>query len=138
MHIRLDRKKLLLITYFLCCILPAFFKWFYIDPAISFWTGMMIAEPLFVATIIYAFALLVNDFKHILAVGILAHLILLASCLNCFFSFPILANIAGERDLAFSLAAARPLYWISLALEFIHLALFTTTEIAYQRLKNNK
>ncbi len=138
MQIRLDRKKLLLITYFLCCILPAFFKWFYVDPDISYWTGMMIAEPLFIATLLYAFALLITDFKYILAVGILAHLILLGACLNCFFNFPILANIAGKRDLVFSLFAARPLYWISLGLELFHLALFATTEITYQRLKQHK
>lgn len=136
MHIRLDRKKLLLLSYFLCCILPAFFRWFAVDTAD--WSGMMIAEPLFVATILYALALLVNDFKYILVVGILAHVILVASCLNCFFSFPLLAGVADTRDLSLSLSAARPLYWVSLALELGHLALFTTTEIAYQRLKKHK
>lgn len=136
MHIRLDRKKLLLLTYFLCCILPAFFKWFSADAAD--WSGMMIAEPLFVATILYALALLVSDFKYILVVGILAHVILVGSCLNCFFSFPLLAGVADARDLSLSLSAARPLYWVSLALELGHLALFTTTETAYQRLKKHK
>jgi len=137
MRISLDRKKLLLITFFLCCILPAFFKWFYIDPDISFWTGMLIAEPLFVSTVLFAFALLIVNFKFTLSLGVIAHLILLAACLNAFISFPQLANIASERDLAFSLYAARPMYWCSLGLEVFHLLLFASTEIAYQKLKKH-
>jgi len=138
MRISLDRKKLLLITFFLCCIFPAFFKWFSLDAEISYWTGMLMARPLFVATILFAFALLFASFKYTLSVGVAAHLLLLGAWLNCLLSFPILANISSQRDLAMSLAAARPMYWVSLGLDLAHLALFTTTEIAYQRLKRKK
>jgi len=139
MLIRLDRKKLLLITFFLCCVLPSYFKWFDTDAHISGWTGMdLMGSPLIAASMVFAFALLFANFKYTLTVGILAHLLLLAVCLNCFFSFPALTGLAEQRDLACSLSAARPVYWVSLALEFIHLALFTTTEIAYQQLKKRQ
>ena len=137
MLIRLDRKKLLLITYFLCCILPSYFKWF--DGQTSGWTGMdMMGRLLIAASMIFAFALLFANFKYSLTLGIIAHLMLLAVCLNCFFNFSTLTGLAAERDLACSLEAVRPLYWVSLALEFVHLALFTTTEIAYQQLKKRQ
>ena len=138
MRISLDRKKLLLITFFLCCIFPAFFKWFALEPDGASWTGMLMDRPLFVSTILFAFALLFASFKYTLSLGILAHLLLLGAWLNCLLSFPLLTGLAAQRDLSMSLDAARPMYWVSLGLDLAHLALFTTTEITYQRLKRKK
>lgn len=138
MRISLDRKKLLLITFFLCCILPAYFKWFALESGSSVWSGMLIARPLFLATVLFAFALLFARFQYTLSLGVAAHLLLIASCLNCLFSFTLLTGISDVRDVALSLTAATPMYWVSLGLEVFHLALFSTTEIAYQRLKKAK
>ena len=139
MRIRLDRKKLLLITFFLCCILPVCFTWFAVENSSMAWTGMdLMASPLMIGVALYAFALLFQHFGHVLAIGILAHILLLADCLNCFCSFTLLTNMAEHRDLAFSLEAAHPFYWVSVGLLVLHLTLFTTTEIAVQRLKKTQ
>lgn len=139
MHIHLDRKKLLLITFFLCCILPTCFVWFSVDAATMSWTGMaLMGTPLLIGVALYAFALLFQHFGRVLTLGILAHLLLLGDCLNCFFNFVVLTNMSEHRDLAMSMGAVRPLYWVSLGLIVLHLALFTTTEIAVQRLKKTQ
>jgi len=139
MRIRLDRKKLLLITFFLCCILPPCFTWFSVSGSTMSWTGMtLMGTPLLIGMALYAFALLFQHFGHVLTIGILAHLLLLADCLNCFFNFTVLTNMAEHRDISFSLEAVHPFYWVSLGLIVLHLALFTTTEIAVQRLKKTQ
>lgn len=138
MRIHLDRKKLLFITFFLCCILPPCFTWFSVDSSSMTWRGMsLMGTPLLVGMALYAFALLFHYFGHVLGIGIAAHLLLIGDCLNCFFNFTVLTNMAEHRDLVFSLSAVRPFYWVSLGLMVAHLALFTTTEIAVQRLKKN-
>ena len=135
MSIRLNRKKLLCISFFLCCVLPTYFKWFEFGGDIADWTGLnLIGGVLLVGTMLFAFALFFSGFQLRLALGILAHLIVLLAVLNGFFSFPLLANIAAERDLSLSLSAAQPAYWIGLVLSVLHLAMFTTTEIAVRKL----
>ena len=139
MHIHLDRKKLLFITFFLCCILPTCFTWFTVEGASMSWRGMsLMGSALLAGMALYAFALLFDRFGYVLIIGILAHLTLLCDCLNCFFNFTVLTNMAEHRDIPFSVDAARPFYWVSLGLIILHLALFTTTEIAVQRLKKHK
>jgi len=135
MRIHLDRKKMLIITFFLCCVLPAYFSWFAVDANASEFSGMDLMGQLLIAiALFFALALLFGSFRYRLILGIIAHVLLLGACLNCLLSFPLISCIMSERDVAFSVSAAQPMYWISLALEFIHLALFTTTEIAVQRL----
>ena len=135
MRIHLDRKKLLCLSFFLCCVLPPCFNWFSLEPEADAWTGLsLMPVPLLVGMTLYAFALLFDRFRHVLSLGVLAHGLLLAACLTCVFSFPRLSGTAGARDLHLSLEATEPGYWISLALLLVHLILFTTTEVAVQRL----
>ena len=139
MRIHLDRKKLLFITFFLCCILPTCFTWFSVESSSMAWRGMsLMGSPLLVGMALYAFALLFQHFVPLLVIGILAHLLLIADCLNCFFNFTVLTNMTQQRDLAFSLSSVHPFYWVSLGLIVAHLALFTTTELAVRRLKKKQ
>ena len=133
MSIRLNRKKLLCISFFLCCVLPACFTWFEND-SLS-WRGLSMLElPLLISTMLFAFALMFERPQYMLPLGILSHLVLLAFLLNCFISFPVVTGISDARDLSLSLDSVRPLYWLSLILLPVHLTLFTTTEIAVQKL----
>ncbi len=133
MSIRLNRKKLLCISFFLCCVLPACFGWFeYEDTS---WHGLSLLElPLLVSTTLFGFALMFERPRYMLPLGILSHVLLLASLLNSFVNFPLLSGIASARDLSLSLELARPTFWLGAALLIVHLALFTTTEIAVQKL----
>ena len=133
MSIRLNRKKLLCISFFLCCVLPACFNWF--EDGSTDWSGLSMLElPLLVSTTLFAFALMFERPRYMLPFGIFSHLLLLTFLLNCFVSFPVITDIAAARDLSISLAFVCPAYWVGLALLLVHLALFTTTELAVQKL----
>lgn len=137
MRIRIDRKKLLCVTFFLCCVLPSCLPWFSVGEV--GWTGYrLMGFPLLAGVALYAFALLFDRFRHVLSLGIAAHVLLLAAWLNSLVSFPLLSGAGAERDLAMSMGAVQPGYWVSLALGAVHLALFTTTEIAVRRLSEKK
>ena len=131
--IRLNRKKLLCVSFFLCCVLPAVFVWFSV--ANEQWRGMSMTElPLLVSTSLFAFALMFERAHYMLPLGISSHLLLLGFSLNNFFSFSVITGISDARNLSLSMDAVRPMYWVALSLMLFHLALFTTTELAMQRL----
>ena len=133
MSIRLNRKKLLCISFFLCCVLPACFGWFEYEG--TSWRGLSLLElPLLVSTTLFGFALMFERPRYMLPLGILSHVLLLTFFLNCFINFPQLSGIAAARDLSLSLEVVRPSFWLGIALSTVHLALFTTTEIAVQKL----
>ena len=74
MRIHLDRKKLLCLSFFLCCVLPPCFNWFSLEPEADAWTGLsLMPVPLLVGMTLYAFALLFDRFRHVLSLGVLAH-----------------------------------------------------------------
>ena len=131
--IRLNRRKLLCITFFLCCVFPAVFVWFSTDTAQ--WRGMSMMElPLLISTSLFAFALMFERAHYMLPLGIFSHLLLLGFSINSMVSFPLITGIDAARDLALSMDAVRPMYWVALSLIVVHLVLFTTTELAMQRL----
>ena len=133
MSIRLNRKKLLCISFFLCCVLPACFGWF--EYGNTSWRGLSLLElPLLVSTTLFGFALMFERPRYMLPLGIFSHVLLLAFILNSFINFPMLSGIAAARDLTLSLEVVRPSFWLGTALTTVHLALFTTTEIAVQKL----
>ena len=137
MRIHIDRKKLLCVTFFLCCMLPSCLPWFAAGDAR--WSGyQLMGFPLLAAVALYAFALLFDRFRHVLSLGLAAHVLLLAAWLNSLLSFPLLSGLGQARDLAMSMEALRPGYWVSFALGAAHASLFTTTEIAVQRLSRRK
>ena len=81
MSIRLNRKKLLCISFFLCCVLPACFSWFENDS--TNWSGLSMLElPLLVSTTLFALALLFERPQYMLPLGILSHILLLVFLLN--------------------------------------------------------
>ena len=134
MSIHLNRKKILCITFFLCCILPACFTWFENEAGTV--SGLSTLElPLLIATTLFAFALLFERPQFILPLGILSHLLLLAFLFNSFLCFPVISSEPESMDLAESFRAVRPAFWISFGLLLFHMALFTTTEIAVRKLK---
>lgn len=133
MSIRLNRKKLLCVTFFLCCVLPACFSWFSVED--THWSGLSLMElPLLISTSLFALALLFERVTYVLPLGIFSHLLLSAFMVYNFIRFPIHAGLSATRDLSFCVDAAEPMLWVSFVLHLFHLALFTTTEIAMQRL----
>ena len=133
MSIRLNRKKLLCISFFLCCVLPACFSWFSVDD--TQWSGLSLMEmPLLISTSMFAFALLFERIRYILPIGILSHILLTISIAVNFFNFPVIAGVSGEHSITTSLDTSCPMFWVSAALHLFHLAIFTTTEIAMQNL----
>ena len=136
MSIRLNRRKLLCISFFLCCVLPACFSWFSVDD--TQWRGVSLLEmPLLASTCLFAFALLFERVRYMLPLGIFSHLLLTVSILLVFVNFPVAACRSAVRDLSMSMEATRPMFWIGFALPLFHLALFTTTEIAMQKLSKH-
>jgi len=133
LSIRLNRKKLLCISFFLCCVLPACFSWFSVDD--TQWRGLSLVEmPLLISTSLFAFALLFERMRYMLPLGIFSHLLLTFFIVYCFVSFPLTSGLSFEYMLSLSFEAACPMFWVSFALHLFHLALFTTTEIAMQKL----
>ena len=133
MSIRLNRKKLLCITFFLCCVLPACFSWFSVDD--TQWRGLTLMEmPLLISTCLFGFALLFERIRYMLPIGIFSHLILTVFIVNCLVNFPVLAGLSSTHDLSLSLEAACPMFWVGFALHLFHMTLFSTTEIAMQKL----
>ena len=133
MSIRLNRKKLLCISFFLCCVLPACFGWFEYES--TSWRGLSLLElPLLVSTTMFGFALMFERPRYMLPIGILSHVLLLAFFVNSFVNFPMISGIAAARDLALSLTLVCPAFWVGSTLALVHLTLFTTTEIAVQKL----
>ena len=133
MSIRLNRKKLLCISFFLCCVLPACFSWFSVDD--TQWRGLPLMEmPLLISTFLFAFALLFERIRYVLPIGILSHILLTIHLTLHFVNFPMTAGFSAERSISASLEMACPMFWVSAALQLFHLALFTTTEIAMQNL----
>ena len=133
MSIRLNRKKLLCISFFLCCVLPACFGWFEYDN--TNWRGLSLLElPLLVSTTLFGFALMFERPRYMLPLGIFSHVLLLGFFLYCFVNFSVISGLALARDLSMSFELARPAFWIAVALILLHLTLFTTTEIAVQKL----
>ena len=139
MLIRLDRKKVFCITYFLFCVLPACFIWFSTEDELQQWSGLdLVVYPLLASLLLYAFALLFRRFDHVLALGVIAHLVVIAAILYALFWFGPASGLSRERDLALSLSLDRPMYWISFALSLAHLMMFATTEIAVQKLSKRR
>ncbi len=137
MRIHIDRKKLLCVTFFLCCVLPSCLPWFSVGE--TGWAGyQLMGFPLLTAMAVYAFALLFDRFRHVLVLGLAAHVLLLAAWLNSLLRFPLLSGLGQVRDLTMSMEALRPGFWISFALGAAHAVLFTTTEIAVQRLSKRR
>ena len=133
MSIRLNRKKLLCISFFLCCVLPACFSWFSVDD--TQWRGLSLMEmPLLISTSLFAFALLFERIRYVLPIGILSHILLTIHLTLNFVNFPMIAGFSAEHSISASLETACPMFWVSAALQLFHLALFTTTEIAMQNL----
>ena len=133
MSIRLNRKKLLCISFFLCCVLPACFSWFSVDD--TQWSGLSLMEmPLLISTSMFAFALLFERMRYILPIGILSHILLTINTVANFLKFPVTAGISTELGFTDSLDASCPMLWVSAVLHLLHLTLFTTTEIAMQSL----
>ena len=65
MSIRLNRKKLLCISFFLCCVLPACFGWFAYEG--TSWRGLSLLElPLLVSTTLFGFALMFERPRYLL------------------------------------------------------------------------
>ena len=131
MSIHLNRKKILCITFFLCCVLPACFTWFECD-AVTMRGLSMLELPLLVGTTLFAFALLFERPRYMLPLGISSHLLLLAFLVNAFLSFPVAAGCSETYALSLSFDSACTAFWIAFALLIVHLGLFTTTEIAVQ------
>ena len=133
MSIRLNRKKLLCISFFLCCVLPACFSWFSVDD--TQWRGLSLMEvPLLISTSLFAFALLFERIRYMLPIGILSHILLTISITATLVNFPVIVGISTERSISLSLDATCPMFWVGTVLHLFHLALFTTTEIAMQNL----
>ena len=137
MSIRLDRKKILCISFFLCCVLPACFSWF--QAAEESFSGLSQLElPLLIGTTLFAFALLFERPHFILPLGILSHLLLVGFSMYAFLTFPVSAGLASEQTIAVSLDAAGVGFWVGIALHLAHLALFTTTELTVRKLARHK
>ena len=133
MSIRLNRKKLFCISFFLCCVLPACFSWFSVDD--TYWRGLSFLElPLLISTSLFALALLFERARYMLPTGIISHLLLTVHMIFALIDFPVLSGTASQRLLSLSLEAVCPMFWVALALHLFHLAIFTTTEIAMQKL----
>ena len=133
MSIHLTRKKILCISFFLCCVLPACFTWF--ETATDTFSGLSLLElPLLIATTVFAFGLLFERPQFILPLGILSHVSLLVCSIIAFVRFPVNAGLADAKDLAISFEYAEIGYWVAIALILVHLALFNTTELAVRKL----
>ena len=134
MHVELNRKKLLCISFFLCCVLPAVFVWFQTDNRTINGTHLMV-WPLLVGISLYAMALLFDRLKNVLSLGITAHGILLAGYINSLLWMPHLTDCDGISG---SISAAKPMFWISLGLLLVHVTIFTTTEVLMQRISKEQ
>ena len=111
MSIRLNRKKLLCISFFLCCVLPACFSWFSVDD--TQWRGLSLMEmPLLISTSLFAFALLFERIRYVLPIGIFSHILLTINITANLVNFPVTAGLSSERSIALSLDAACPKVWI--------------------------
>ena len=98
MSIRLNRKKLLCISFFLCCVLPACFSWFSVDD--TQWRGLSLMEmPLLISTSLFAFALLFERIRYVLPIGILSHILLTIHLTLNFVNFPMTAGFSAERSI---------------------------------------
>ena len=85
-------------------------------------------------TTLFAFGLLFERPRYILPLGILSHILLLVCNIQAFVTFPVSAGLIQARDLSLSLEYTDAGYWIAFALLLVHLALFTTTELAVRKL----
>ena len=129
MSIRLDRKKMLTISFFLCCVVPTLFPWFQGGTAEAL-RGVQLLGPLFVlGAALYLYALFARRRRHVLLLGGLAHGVIFLAYLISFFR-----STAGHCGLAGRLDASQPSFWISCILLAAHLVLFVTTETAIRRL----
>ncbi len=137
MSIRLDRKKILCISFFLCCVLPACLSWF--QAVEESFSGLSQLElPLLIGTTLFAFALLFERPHFILPFGILSHLLLLGFSMYAFFTFPVSAGFVSKPAISVSLDAASAGFWVGIALQLAHLALFSTTELAVRKLARHR
>ena len=128
MSIRLDRKKMLTVSFFLCCFVPTLFPWFHGGPAQAL-RGIQLLGPLFVlGAALYLYALFAPRCRHGLLLGGLAHGVIFLAYLISFFRFP-----AGHQGCPGRLDASLPCFWISCILLAVHLLLFFTTEAAARR-----
>lgn len=128
MSIRLDRKKMLTVSFFLCCFVPTLFPWFYAGPAQAL-RGIQLLSPLFVlGAALYLYALFAKRCRHRLLLGGLAHGVIFLTYLISFFQFP-----TGHQRFSERLDASQPCFWISCILLAVHLLLFFTTEAAARR-----
>ena len=128
MSIRLDRRKMLTVSFFLCCVVPTLFPWFRAGAAEAL-RGVQLLGPLFLlGAALYLYALFAKRCRHRLVLGGLAHGVIFLAYLVSFFQFP-----AGRHDFAGRLDASQPSFWISCVLLAAHLVLFFTTEAAARR-----
>ena len=128
MSIRLDRKKMLTVSFFLCCIVPTLFPWFHAGPAQAL-RGIQLLGPLFiVGAVLYLYAMFAKRCRHVLVLGGLAHGVIFVAYLISFFQFPVVHHgFVGRLD------ASQPSFWIGCILLAAHLVLFFTTEVAARR-----
>lgn len=129
MFIRLDRKKILTVSFFLCCFVPTLFPWFWVKDAAPL-RGIQLSAPLFIpGAALYLYALYAKQRRHGVLLGALAHGVILLGHLIGFFTFsPEVHGLAARLD------AAGAGFWVGLALLAAHLVLFVTTETAIRRL----
>ena len=129
MSIRLDRKKMLTVSFFLCCFVPTLFPWFCAG-ADTARRGIQLLGPLFLlGAVLYLYALFSKSCRHVLLLGGLAHGVIFVAYLISFFTFP-----AGPHSFSARLDTSEPSFWISCILLAAHLVLFVTTETAIRRL----
>ena len=128
MSIRLDRRKMLTVSFFLCCILPTLLPWSQAGAAEAL-RGIQLLSPLFLlGAALYLYALFSRRCRHVLALGGLAHGVIFLAYLVSFLHFP-----AGRYGFAGRLDASQPSFWLSCLLLAAHLILFLTTETAARR-----
>lgn len=129
MSIRLDRKKMLTISFFICCFVPTLLPWFSAGPAAAL-RGIQLLGPLFLlGAVLYLYALFYKGCRHVLLLGALAHGAIALGYLLSFFTFPV-----DHHSLPARLDASQPSFWVSCILLAAHLVLFVTTETAIRRL----
>ena len=133
MSIRLDRKKILTVSFFLCCVVPTLFPWFHAGTAQAL-RGIHLLGPLFIlGAVLYLYALFSKRCRHVLVLGGLAHGVIFLAYLISFFQFP-----AGHHGFSGRLDSSQPSFWVSCILLAAHLVLFFTTEAAAMRRLNKR
>lgn len=112
MSIRLDRKKMLTVSFFLCCIVPTLFPWFHAGPAQAL-RGIQLLGPLFiVGAVLYLYAMFAKRCRHVLVLGGLAHGVIFVAYLISFFQFPVVHHgFVGRLDASQPSSGSAVSFW---------------------------